>query len=150
MLQVSAQRSDQGPWNELSLSYTQSPTRRIRQGRVWQPSYKNCCCWDQICLNCTGSFTTTNKTFISFISLIYFPWFKPLVCARTLEEIIAVHLKRAFPSAVPWQFSNIQTSILKPQHKEPTCLWVPLLNFAIRENFFWKLLTFKHEQFRMF
>lgn len=83
-------------------------------------------------LNCIGSFITTNKTFISFISLIYSQWFKPLVCVRTLEGITAVHLKRTFPLAIPWQSSNTQDSILKSQHKEPTCLWVSLLKFDLR------------------
>lgn len=110
------------------------------------PAIKSATAGTRLCLNCIGSFITTNKTSISFISLIYFPWFKPLFCVRTLEEITVVHQKRA----IPWQPSNTQDSILKTQHKEPACLWVSLLKFTIREGFFLKILTFRHKQSRIF
>lgn len=156
--QVSVQR--QGPvslWGHQWHSGMSSPwaTHTAQQGGSLKagsgnPGRKSAAAGTRLCLNCIGSFITINKMFISFISLIYFPCFKPLIYVRTLEEIIAVHLKRAFPLAIPWQSSNTQDIILKTQHKEPACLWVSPLKFANRENFFWKILAFEHKQFRTF
>lgn len=81
------------------------------------PATKSAAAGTKPYLNCIGSFIITNKTFISCISLIYFPWFKALVCVRALEGSIAVHLKKAFALAIPRQSSNTQDSIRKTQHK---------------------------------